>query len=50
MASCTNCGTEVDSYVIDHDMPQAAFCSEECVAEYGDTLPGYVAAVVFPEE
>lgn len=47
---CTHCGTEVDGYVIDHDMPQAAFCSEDCLREAHDKLPGYVAPVIFPEK
>lgn len=49
MGTCTNCGTVVDSEVIDPDVPQAAFCSEECLQEVGHKLPGYVAPVVFPE-
>lgn len=49
MGTCTNCGTAVESRVIDPDMPQAAFCSEDCISEFGDSLPGYVAPVVFPE-
>lgn len=47
MANCTNCSVEVDSTVIDPDMPQAAFCSEECIEAFD--LPDYVAPVIFPE-
>lgn len=51
MVTCTafDCETEVDSEVIDPDMPQAAFCSQECIEETIDEIPDYVAPVIFPE-
>lgn len=48
MTNCTNCGTALDSAVIDPDTPQAGFCSTACIEEF-DGLPDYVMPVIFSE-